>query len=159
MPLKSSVGYMLAHACKLHRQRADALLNEIGLHVGQEMVLCGLWEKEGITQTELAEYVMIQPATVTNMLQRLERGGFVERRPDSDDQRISRVYTTEKGRNIEEAVQEKWSQLEQEAFAGLSVEEGVLLRRLLLQVYQNLAGGHKNPEHDRGQVTQVRRKK
>ena len=141
IPLKDTVGYMLAHACKHHRQRAEELLNEIGLHVGQEMLLCGLWEKEGITQTELAEHVMIQPATVTNMLQRLERGGFVERRPDIEDQRISRVYTTEKGRDMEEAVQEKWSQLEQESLGGLSIEERVLLRRLLLQVYQNLAGG------------------
>ena len=140
-PLKSTVGYMLAQVCKLHRQRAEVLLSEIGLHTGQEMLLCGLWEKEGITQTELAENLMIQPATVTNMLQRLEREGFVERRPDSEDQRISRVYTTEKGRDMEGVVQEQWNQLEQESFAGFSVEERVLLRRLLLQVYQQLAGG------------------
>ena len=133
-------GYMLANVCKLHRQRAEVLLTEIGLHVGQEMLLCGLWDKEGITQTELAEKVMIQPATVTNMLKRLEREAIVERRPDTEDQRISRVYTTEKGRDIEEAVQETWSQLEQEAFGGLNVEERFLLRRLLLQVYQNLGG-------------------
>ena len=141
IPLKDTIGYMLAQVCKLHRQRADVLLNEVGLYVGQEMLLCGLWDKEGITQTELAENVKIQPATVTNMLQRLERGGFVERRADTEDQRISRVYTTEKGSNLEHAVQQKWNQLEQESFKGLSVEEGLLLRRLLLQVYQNLAGG------------------
>ena len=140
MTLKSTVGYMLAHACKLHRQRAEVLLTEIGLHVGQEMLLSGLWEREGLTQTELAEQMMIQPATVTNMLQRLERDGVVERRPDIEDQRISRVYTTEKGRDMEKALEEQWSQLEQESFGGLSVEEKVLLRRLLLQVYQNLGG-------------------
>ena len=140
IPLKDTVGYMLAHACKHHRQRAEELLSEIGLHTGQEMLLCALWENEGITQTELADYVMIQPATVTNMLQRLEREGFVERRPDIEDQRISRVYTTAKGRGIEEAVQEQWSKLEQEAFGSLSVEERALLRRLLLQVYQDLSG-------------------
>ncbi len=139
-PLKDSVGYMLAHACKHHRQRAEELLSEIGLHTGQEMLLCGLWENEGITQTELANYVMIQPATVTNMLQRLEREGFVERRPDVEDQRVSRVYTTEKGRDVEERVLEKWGQLEQESFSGLTVEERVLLRRLLLQVYRSLSG-------------------
>ena len=115
-------------------------MSEIGLHAGQEMLLCGLWENEGITQTELAEYVMIQPATVTNMLQRLERERIIERKPDVDDQRISRVYTTKKGRDLEEEVEEQWSKLEQEAFAGFSVEERVLLRRLLLQVYRNLAG-------------------
>ena len=139
--MKDTVGYMLAHVCKHHRKRAEELLNEIGLHAGQEMLLCGLWEKEGITQTELAEHVMVQPATVTNMLQRLERKGLVDRKPDIEDQRVSRVYVTEKGRDIEEKVQEKWSQLEQEAFGGLSIEESVLLRRLLLQVYQNLIRG------------------
>ena len=96
MSIKSTVGYMLAQACKLHRQRAEVVLSEIGLHAGQEMLLCGLWENEGTTQTELAEYVMIQPATVTNMLQRLERERIIERKPDVDDQRISRVYTTKK---------------------------------------------------------------
>ena len=141
MPLKSTVGYSLAMTCKLHRQRAEVLLSEIGLHAGQEMLLTGLWENEGITQTELAEYVNIQPATVTNMLQRLEREGIVDRKPDLQDQRISRVYTTQKGREMEERVQQQWAQLEQESFGGFNVEERVLLRRLLLQVYQNLAGG------------------
>ena len=140
MSIQGTTGYRLAQACKLHRQRAEALLNEIGLHVGQEMLLCGVWEKEGMTQTELAEYVMIQPATVTNMLQRLERAGIVERRPDTEDQRVSRVYAAKKGRDLEEAVEEQWGKLEQESFAGFSTEERVLLRHLLLQVYRNLAG-------------------
>jgi DNA-binding MarR family transcriptional regulator len=131
---------MLAQVCHLHRQRAEVLLKQLGLHVGQEMFLCELWSNEGITQTELAERLLLQPATVTNTLQRLEREGFVERRSDVEDQRISRVYVTDKGRKVEAPVYEKWNQLEQESFRGFSVEEQVLLRRLLLQVYQNLAG-------------------
>ena len=138
-PLKETVGYMLAQACKLHRQRADALLNEIGLHVGQEMILGALWDNEGVTQTELADLLLIQPATVTNALQRLEREGYVDRREDPDDQRISRVFSTEEGRDLKGAIQEKWGQLERESFGGLTAEEGLLLRRLLLQVYENLA--------------------
>ena len=131
IPLRDTVGYMLAQVCRLHRQRADVLLNQIGLHVGQEMFLCGLWANEGVTQTELAEILQLQPATVTNTLQRLEREKIIERRDDSDDQRVSRVYTTEKGRSLERLVNEKWSQLESEAFDGFTVEERVLLRRLL----------------------------
>ena len=141
IPLKDTVGYMLAQVCKLHRQRADVLLNKVGLHVGQEMFLSELWENEGVTQTELAERLLLQPATVTNTLQRLEREGLVARRADMEDQRVSRVYLTAKGRNLEEPVLLQWSQLEQESFAGLNVEEAVLLRRLLLQAYRNLAGG------------------
>ena len=138
--IKDSVGYTLAQVCKLHRQRADNLLNTIGLHVGQEMFLTELWRKDGIPQTELAEQLSLQPATVTNSLRRMEREDIVERHDDSDDQRVSRVYLTGKGRGLEGPVEEKWGQLESEAFAGFSLEERVLLRRLLLQVYQNLAG-------------------
>ena len=46
-PLPETMSFLLAQVCKLHRQLADELLNEIELHVGQEMVLCALWEKEG----------------------------------------------------------------------------------------------------------------
>ena len=138
--IKDSVGYTLAQVCKLHRQRADNLLNTIGLHVGQEMFLTELWRKDGIPQTELAEQLSLQPATVTNSLRRMEREDIVERHDGSDDQRVSRVYLTGKRRGLEGPVEEKWGQLESEAFAGFSLEERVLLRRLLLQVYQNLAG-------------------
>ena len=41
-PLPETLSYLLAQVCKLHRQQADDLLSEIGLHVGQEMVLCAL---------------------------------------------------------------------------------------------------------------------
>ena len=138
--IKDSVGYTLAQVCKLHRQRAENLLNTIGPHVGQEMFLTELRRKDGISQTELAEQLSLQPAMVTNSLRRMEREDIVERHDDSDDQRVSRVYLTGKGHGLEGPVEEKWGQLESEAFAGFSLEERVLLRRLLLQVYQNLAG-------------------
>ena len=140
MNVKDTVGYMLAQVCKLHRQRADELLTEIGLHVGQEMILVMLEDNEGITQTELAERMMIQPPTLTNSLKRLEREGFVMRRPDPDDQRVSRVHTTRKGRDLMATVNEAWTKLEEESFKGFSLEERVLLRRLLIQTCQNLAG-------------------
>ena len=140
MNLKDTVGYVLAQVCKLHRQRADELLSEIGLHVGQEMILVMLQDNEGITQTGLAERMMIQPPTLTNSLKRLEREGFVMRRPDPDDQRVSRVHTTKKGHDLMATVNEAWTKLEEESFNGFSLEERVLLRRLLLQTYRNLAG-------------------
>ncbi len=138
--LPETVSYILAQVCKLHRQRADVLLNEVGLHVGQEMILCALWENEGVTQTELAESLLIQPATVTNTLRRLEREGFVYRREDPDDQRVSRVFVTEDGRNLKAAVEERWSRLEEESFGDLSVEDGAMLRKLLHRAHDRLAG-------------------
>ena len=140
VPLPWTLSYILARVAKLHRQRAEVLLNEIGLHTGQEMILCALWENEGITQTELADCLMVQPATVTNALKRMEREGFVCRREDPDDQRVSRVFVTEQGRNHKAAVEEKWRLLEEESFGDLSVEDEASLRRLLQRAYARLAG-------------------
>ena len=131
---------MLALVCKLHRQRAEELLTEIGLHAGQEMLLVALQDNDGITQSELAERLMIQPSTMTNTLKRMERVGIVTRRVDSDDQRVTRVYITDKGQHLNESVREQWSRLDAESFHGFTMEERVVLRRLLLQTYQNLAG-------------------
>lgn len=137
--LPETMSYLVAQVCKLHRQLADELLNEIGLYVGQEMVLCALWEKEGVTQTELGEQLGVQPATVTNALRRLERKGLVERKPDADDQRASRVFPTEEGRQRRADVEEKWDQLERTSFAGITGPERDLLHGLLSRVHENLA--------------------
>jgi len=134
-----SIGYLLVQTCKAHRALAEKLWAEIGLHVGQDMILRQLWPAEGCTQSELADRLCIQPATVTKMLQRMEQTQLIERRSDPEDQRVSRVYLTEQGRSLCQPYHELWDRLEQQAIRGLSVEERLLLRRLLMQVRDNLS--------------------
>ncbi len=137
-PLQQTVSHLLVQMCKLLRIRAHALLEEIGLYGGQQFVLMALWQKEGITHSELAGQLHVQPATITNALKRMERAGFVERRQDAEDQRVSRVYLTEAGRDIRDAVEGVWRELEEKTFAGFSSEERALLNRLLLRIRNNL---------------------
>jgi DNA-binding MarR family transcriptional regulator len=97
-----------------------------------------LWEQEGLTHTELSRRLQVQPATITKMLQRMEKAGFVVRKHDPDDQRVSRVYLTQAGRAVREDVQQVWRKLEEEAFAGFTEEESVLLRQFFLRIRANL---------------------
>ena len=101
-------------------------------------MLRALWEQEGLAHGELAARLHVQPATTTKMIQRMEKAGFVERRPDPVDQRVSRVYLTDVGRAVQEEVKQVWRTLEDETFAGFTLQERVLLRRLFLQVRENL---------------------
>jgi MarR family transcriptional regulator, organic hydroperoxide resistance regulator len=110
----------------------------LGLYQGQPPVLRALWQQEGLTQREIAQQLKIAPATVTKMLQRMEKTGFIQRRSDPDDQRVTRVYLTDAGRDVQSAVEEVFQTLEAETFANLTLEERLLLRRLLLQLRQNL---------------------
>ncbi len=133
-----SLDQLLALVCHLHHSRARQLLEALGLYRGQPPVLFALWDQEGLTHTELAERLQNTPSTVSKMLQRMEKAGFVVRRPDAEDQRLSRVYLTEAGWAIKSDVQAVFRRTEAETFAGFTLEERVLLRRFLLQLRDNL---------------------
>jgi DNA-binding MarR family transcriptional regulator len=133
-----SIDFLLAQICRLHHARAHTLLETLGLYHGQPPMLRALWKQEGLTHSELAASLHVQPATMTKMVKRMEKAGFVERKSDPDDQRVSRVYLTDAGRAVEAEVKQVWRTLESETFEGFTMEERVLLRRFFLQVRENL---------------------
>jgi DNA-binding MarR family transcriptional regulator len=143
-PITDTLGYLVAQVARLHRQRADELLGHIGLHVGQEMMLNALWTKEGVAQTELTRKMGVQPATVTNALQRLERNGLVRRTPDTEDQRVVRVFLTEAGWALRADVERQWASLDRESFDGFSGDDRDLLGGLLSRVRQNLTSAQRS---------------
>jgi MarR family transcriptional regulator, organic hydroperoxide resistance regulator len=136
--VEETTGYLLAKVCRAHRGSVGALLSELGLHVGQEMVLLELWKADGLKGSELAERLGVEPPTVTRMTRRMESCGFVERRPDPSDARSFRVHLTEKGRALGEPVVRIWQEAEEKTLRGISPEETLVLRRLLVRIRENL---------------------
>lgn len=137
--LHDFIGYRILQIHRAHRSRAEAALHELGLHTGQEMLLLRLWNEEGLTQSELVDQLCVEPPTVTKTLHRLEKAGYVERRQDPEDARVSRVYLTPKGRSLEAPVKKIWEDLEALTQQGLSEVEKALLRRLLDQISNNIS--------------------
>ncbi len=135
--LRDKIGFLLVQICRAHRQQAEQRLNELGLHTGQEMLLLRLAEEDGLTQTRLAELMRLEPPTVTKMLTRM--GRLIERRQDAEDARISRIYLTPQGCALQQGIVETWEHLDELTLKGLTETEQLLLRRLLMQVYQNLS--------------------
>ncbi|MFN2186231.1 MAG: MarR family winged helix-turn-helix transcriptional regulator [Anaerolineae bacterium] len=133
-----SLDRLFAEICRLKHGRVHTLYEALGLYRGQPRMLRVLWDQEGLTHTELSRQLQVQPATITKMLQRMEKAGFVVRRHDPDDQRVSRVYLTHAGRAVRDDVQQVWRRLEEEAFAGFTEEESVLLRQFFLRIRANL---------------------
>ena len=132
------LGYLLAEVSKLHRAHAHAALEELGLYRGQNFVLTALAEQEGLAQSELAEKLLVRPPTISNSLERMETAGWIVRRPDPDDRRVSRVYLTDAGRALQESVSSLWHDLEVQTFARLTSEQKASLWHLLLQIRKNL---------------------
>ena len=133
-----TIDYLLAQVCRLHRERAGTILEAVGLFRGQPPVLMRLHEADGQTQGDLAARLRVAPATMTKMIQRMERAGFVQRRPDAADQRISRVYLTDAGRAVRAEMMTALGTLEAETFAGLDDVERAHLRGFLERLRANL---------------------
>ncbi|HRE29885.1 MAG TPA: MarR family transcriptional regulator [Anaerolineales bacterium] len=134
-----TLDHLLAQVSRLHHHRAHAMFGQLKLYRGQPPVLFALWERDGQTSGELARRLDVTAATMTRMLQRMERSGFVARRPDEVDQRVSRVYLTPAGRAVRSKLEAFWQRMDVEVFAGLSERERATLRKLLLRVRANLA--------------------
>lgn len=124
---------MRFHYCRMHM-----LLEKLGVYPGQPPLFFALGKHEGQSQKELAKNLYIKAATITVMLNRMETGGWIERRPDGNDKRVSRVYLTEQGLKIHHEVQETLKNIELDCFSNFTTEEQILLRRLFMQMRDNL---------------------
>jgi DNA-binding MarR family transcriptional regulator len=132
------LGYLLVQVSKLHRVQAHAALEKLGVYRGQNFVLTTLSEQEGLAQSELADRLLVRPPTISNSLDRMEAAGWIERRPDPGDRRVSRVYLTEAGRALRDSVSSLWHDLETQTFAGLTSEQRDSLWQMLHQIRDNL---------------------
>lgn len=98
-----------------------------GSRRGQTNVMTWLAHNPDVTQKELSEGLNITPASLSEVLMKLERKGYVTRIKDENDRRFVRVRLTEKG----EAELNKPAEDAIDPFAALSEEEQETLKLLL----------------------------
>src|SRR5699024_221323 len=113
-------------------------LRDLGLYLGQELALYHLWKEDGITQSQLRKKTGTKASTTSNMLKKLECDQIVYRKNDAEDSRISKVFLTDKGRELQEPIEKIWEQHEEQLFQGVLPEELLLMRRILEQMSANL---------------------
>src|ERR1700730_14539997 len=97
------VGRLLDAAARVIRDHMNPLLAEAGLQVGEFDVLTPLrrsGEPYMLSPTQLYESAMISSGGMTNRLDRLERAGLVERRPDPNDRRGRHIALTAAGKRL-----------------------------------------------------------
>lgn len=98
---------------------------------GQGFLLSILMQEDGVSQKELVERMDIRPSSLGELVDKLERQGCVERRPDETDRRVTRVFLTEQGRAFSADIATRRRERHEQMFAGLSEEEQAQLLALL----------------------------
>ncbi|WP_028596613.1 MarR family winged helix-turn-helix transcriptional regulator [Paenibacillus assamensis] len=138
MELEKYIGVIVHRADLKLNQYYQKVCDPFDITVDQWEILVTLWEKEGITQKELAERLYKDQANIARMLFKLEKKGFIHRVTHETDRRSLRVFLTDKGRNIEEDIMEPSTEAFNKTIAGLTEEEVENFRRTLAIIYNNV---------------------
>ena len=104
----------------------------------QWAVLNCLWEKDGQTQTEIADRIIKDKTNLTRMLDVMEREGLVERRAHEKDRRSYRIYLTKKGKGLKAKLVPIAEKINEGSVRGLTAKERATLKRLVNVVNDNL---------------------
>ena len=128
----------LRAASHTFRLRMDRWLERHGLSESRLSVLIRLSRIGEITLGDLADALDTSPRNITGLVDLLERDGLVERFPDPDDRRATRVKLSPAGKaKLDEIAAEK-NRSQDELVAGFTEPELKQLRHLLLKLVQNL---------------------
>ncbi|ERI89713.1 transcriptional regulator, MarR family [Clostridiales bacterium oral taxon 876 str. F0540] len=119
---------------------ADQNINALGLNSQQGRMIGYIYEHQdsGIIQKDLAEVFQRKGASITSMLQGLEKKGYIERRISSDNERQKNIYVLPKGIALIEDFNKAFAEVEKSITSKLTEEEKNTLMSLLIKVNQNL---------------------
>jgi DNA-binding MarR family transcriptional regulator len=117
------MSYAIFQLARAHRARAAAMLREMDLHPGQELLLMQLLDRDGQTQSELLDSVGLDHSTVSKSLRRMQDAGLLIREPAEHDRRVMVVHLTDKGRAMREPLAAMWRALEEISALNLSAQQ------------------------------------
>ena len=100
-----------------HRGRASVMLAELGLNIGQEVLLLELARVGPRTQAQLATAARCEPPTITMAVRKLEAAGLVDRAPSAQDARAVVVSLTAHGQELLPALRRTWQDLAEQTIS------------------------------------------
>lgn len=138
MELEKFIGVIVHRADLKLNYYYQKVVDPFDITIDQWEILVILWEKEGITQKELAGRLYKDQTNIARMLFKLEKKGFIYRVTHETDRRALRVYLTAKGREMEGEIMAPSVEAYEKTVKGLTEEEVETFRRILAVMYHNV---------------------
>lgn len=128
---KDCIVFLLAKAYQKAHASLKRHLTSYGLTPIQCLIIEALRDEEGVSAGELGKKLVLDSATLSGVLDRLAEKGWIIKEIDSSDRRSLRIYLGEKAKEVAEPLSEQRERANEEIMSNLSMEEKVLLKRLL----------------------------
>ena len=102
LQLKNQVCFPLYALSKEITKLYRPMLEELDMTYPQYLVMMVLWEKDGLTVSEVGEKLLLDSGTLTPLLKRLENKSFIDRKRKKEDERVVELFLTKEGRNLQQ---------------------------------------------------------
>ncbi|APR88074.1 Transcriptional regulator, MarR family protein [Minicystis rosea] len=116
---------------------AERAMQRHGLHLGQNVLLAALWQRDGSTPGEIAAELNVATPTVVKMATRMSQTGVLTRRRDEHDQRLVRLWLTPAGRALQAPIEAERRWIEEQVTADLTETEREHLLRALAKIHRS----------------------
>ena len=126
--------FLLAKAYQKAHGDFKKRLHSYGLTPIQHLVLEALWDEDGLSAGEIGKRLVFDGATLSGVLDRLSAGGWVIKQSEPEDKRMLRISLTHKSRDLKPKLAAIRNKTNEDLLARFSLEEKVLLKRLLRDI-------------------------
>lgn len=132
-------GHLLRHLHSATDQRMTNALASMELTAAQGRIMAFITHsRQAPCARDIEETFRLSHPTVSGLLSRLEKKGFIEFRPDEQDRRCKRIYILQKGRELHETMHNTIVDMEAQLVSGFTEEEKIQFRNLLMKAIENV---------------------
>jgi len=135
MKLANQICFPLYAAARNVTGLYSPLLKPLGLTYTQYIVFLVLWEKDGISVSEIGEKLMLDNGTLSPLLKKMEQAGYITRERSREDERVVVISLTEEGKTLQEKAKD--IPLKAAACVSLPPEKAKMLYDLLYELLDN----------------------
>lgn len=128
--------YLLMADFAMQQKLLMRRLKDTPLSSGQPKILAWLSGHDGASQNEIAAGCVLEAASVTSVINGMERKGLVTRGRDGNNRRSLHIRLTEKGWELSRRVSSEFEAMEREIFERMGTDNGERLQELLEQLYE-----------------------
>lgn len=136
----ATTGFLLYAATFGLKKRLAQALTSSGYQITpeQQALLIHLWNKDGISQSDLAAHSFKDRHNVSRIIKGLEQKGLLKKLPDASDARLNRCVLTEKGQALKEPLLTLGQENMEISLKGIKKKEIENLRKTLMRILDNL---------------------
>ena len=138
--LAIELGALMTEMKNYLRQFIQIKIKENNFNLTFEMleVLACLWNKDGVKQQEIANAIMKDKSSMTNLVDNLEKRDMIKRVADKDDRRNKLIFLTRQGKGLQQKLHPWVFEMYGKAAAGINAAEIKKSIALIKQMNKNL---------------------